>query len=112
MKRFEPKRVVVTDWGILETMNLMTEGSAPVQDATVALRALPREEDAAEVRAMISDPGAVFLRHTAGIEQFPGLNGVLDSFAFKNGFKEETLQLIHDRNGRAIFEIVRYRRDG
>jgi 4-amino-4-deoxy-L-arabinose transferase-like glycosyltransferase len=112
LKQFEPKRVVVTDWGILETINLVTEGSAPVQDASQALRTLPRKEAAEQLRAMISDPGAVFLRHTTGNEQFRGLNRTLDSFAAENGFEREILQLIHDRNGRAIFEIVRYRRNG
>jgi hypothetical protein len=112
LRQFAPKRVLVTDWGILETINLVTEGSAPVQDASEALRTLPHEEAATQLRAMISDPSAVFLRHTTGNEQFLGLNGKLDSFAIENGFEREILQLIHDRNGRAIFEVVRYRRNG
>jgi hypothetical protein len=112
LRHSDAERVWVGDWGILETVNLLTEGSSPVQDATGVIRSLDSSAGADEMLRMISQRRAVFLRHAAGAELWPGMNDRTDCFAQERGFNVEPLKIIQDRNGRSIFELIRYRRDG
>ena len=92
-----PSHVVyVTDWGILETVNLLSEGEVPVQDATAALP------------AMLADKNALFLTHAPAYEIWPAREQALREFAAPNGYRRELLMQVPDRNGRKIFEVSRY----
>jgi hypothetical protein len=53
-------------------------------------------------------PGAIFIRHTDDRQVFPGVNDRLRAGAAALGYAEDTLRVVHDDEGRAIFEIVRF----
>jgi hypothetical protein len=101
------KRIETADWGILETLNLVSEGELPVEDASAALRS----GDAGQIARKLAEPGALWVTHGNGYEIWPGVNATLDRLASGFGYSKELLQTIHDRNGRPIFDIFRFRRD-
>jgi hypothetical protein len=102
--------VFVSDWGILETLVLLSEGTLPLQGAIW----LP--QDAADAglqqRAdwMLAQPEHVFVSHTREKEIFTGSRDLLDRHAAARGYTREDLKTIYDRNGRPTFDLFRYRR--
>jgi hypothetical protein len=100
------KRIVTADWGILETLNLVSEGELPVEDASAALHA----GDAGPIAEKLAAPGVLWVTHGNGYEIWQGVNAALDRLASGLGYSKERLQTIHDRNGRPIFDIFRFRR--
>ena len=102
------KRVITCDWGILETLNLMSEGELPVEDASAALRQLTT--DNRQLTTRFDAPDALWVLHSSGREEWPGVNDALDRIAASAGYSKEVLESIQDRNGRPIFDIVRFRR--
>lgn len=104
-------RIVTGDWGILETLNLMSEGALPVEDASVLLRpGNPFPNAAAMLRERFAAPRTVWVLHSDTREEWTGVNAALAQAAATAGYSKEVLQTVHDRNGRAIFDIVRFRR--
>jgi len=99
--------IAVGDWGILETLNLISEGELPVTG-------VPRDPDAQTdvIPAMLAMPGVLWVVHNEAAEQWPGSKLALLKMAGKSGYSSELLQTIYDRNGRAIFEVFRFRRGG
>lgn len=108
--RLRVDRVFVLDWGMLETINLLSQGAIPVQEGFGVLAEPSSPGRRAFLEAMISDPDNVFVTHTPGREVYPGMSARLDAFAAAEGYRREPLQTIYDRNGRAIFDVYRFRR--
>ena len=100
--------IVIADWGILETLNLMSQGELPVVDASASLYPQPRPQS---VIPLLRRPGAIWVTHSAGREQWPGVNAALDVIAAEAGASKTLLHTVHDRNGRAIFDIFAFPRD-
>ena len=94
------ERVFVADWGILETVNLMTEGTVPVVGIG--------EPDIGA--ALFAQPNDVFVSHGAPFVQFPQIGAKLEQTATALGFERVPVAAVYDRNGRGIFEVFRYRR--
>ncbi len=100
------KHIEIVDWGILETLNLVSEGELPVEDASTLLRA----PDANEIARRLQEPETLWVTHGDGYEIWPGVSATLDRIASRLGYSKELLQTIHDRNGRPIFDIFGFRR--
>ncbi len=98
------------DWGILETLNLLSEGELPVQDASFALRPPNETQQIALLTRMLASPGALWVTHSAGAEQWTGVRLNLSRIAESLGYSQEVLHTVHDRHGRPIFDILRFRR--
>jgi hypothetical protein len=94
--------VYVADWGILETVNLMTEGSVPVV-------ALDRDST---VPALFAGANDIFVSHTQPFLQVPEINAQLEIIGRATGYQKQSIATIYDRNGRGIFELFRYRHAG
>jgi hypothetical protein len=103
-------KIFTADWGILETLNLMSEGELPLQDASYALRKDGQASNTQALEHLLATAGAVWVSHTPGNEQIPGVNQALDRAALRLGYSKEVLRTIQDRNGRPIFDIIRFRR--
>jgi len=101
MKLHAP-RVVIADWGILETINLLSEGETPV----IAFAA----DDVKTIERILSNPRHIFVAHTAPYAVLPQLRGALEDQARRQGYREVPIRSIQDRNGRSIFEIFRFRK--
>ena len=100
--------ILTADWGILETLNLVSEGDLPVQDASIAIRA----NDRAALQRLLAADRDIWVTHSRDYEQWPGQYDTLIRTAESLGYSQELLQTIHDRNGRPIFEIFRFRHAG
>lgn len=107
--RTRAKHILVADWGILETLNLLSAGSLPVVPVHHLLGPNPAPADRSQLLAVISDPAEVFVCHSAGNEVWPENSQRLTAFANGAGYQKELLETVYDRNGRAIFEVFRFR---
>jgi hypothetical protein len=94
--------IFIADWGILETLNLLSEGDTPVIAAEGA--------DSSTMNRMLENPAYVFVAHTAAFAIHPLARTALEATAQQTGYREERIDTIYDRNGRATFEIFRFRK--
>lgn len=106
------RRIAIADWGILETLNLMSEGELPIEGAGGGLRPDASAQDREEIANLLAAPDTIWVTHGEAVEQWPGSKAALLKTAAASGYSAELLQTIQDRNGRAIFEIFRFRHGG
>jgi hypothetical protein len=90
------------DWGFIETLNLISEGERPVFQIDAG--------DSAGLVRMIAAPDAVFVSHTPGFTFQPNLRAAVEDVARRQGFEEQSLATISDRNGRPTFDVFRFRK--
>jgi 4-amino-4-deoxy-L-arabinose transferase-like glycosyltransferase len=102
LARAKAPRIFIADWGIIEAINLLSEGETPVVGV--------EGNNAAARERMLSDPRNIFVAYISGNAVFPEVRGDLEDRARREGYKEEPIGAIHDRNGRIIFEIFRFRK--
>lgn len=102
LEKVRSARIYVIDWGIVETVNLLSDNSIPVQE--------PDWSSAAILPRMVSDPDAAFVAHTAGHAYFPQRRQMLEETAAAEGYEEVPVDIVYDRNGRARFDIFRFRK--
>jgi hypothetical protein len=97
------------DWGIMASLHLLNRGQLPLLVGSEQL-SHPEwsQQDRDQLRAMVSDPGHIFLTHAPGFEFFKGYTARLVSFANSAGFRRETLSVIPDTHGRPTFEVYRF----
>jgi hypothetical protein len=113
LQQARPDRVFVMDWGIYDALRLVGAGRLPLAAGgdPVSTEAI-REDDRHAVTDMLATPGALFVGHTDADEIIPGAAARLRRFAESAGYRKETVTLIKDRHGRAIFDVYRYRPAG
>jgi hypothetical protein len=95
-------RIVVADWGIIETMNLLSQGSLPIYMADLS-------SDEA-IRAQLRDPANLYVAHPQAIAFHPEERAALERVAAQEHYLREDIATIHDRNGRPAFDIFRFRK--
>ena len=110
--RLAPRHVVLTDWGLLNTIRLLDRGKLPIVDLSYLLdnRRPFSAADETILRDWLSQPGTVFAGHTDGNEILSGVNANLAAFTRDNNYEREVMETVYDRNGRAIFEVFGLRR--
>ena len=110
LERSTPHQVVLTDWGLLNTVRLLDRGKLPLVDLSFLLdsRRPFSAGDETILRYWLSQPGTVFAGHTDGNEMLPRVNANLAAFTRDNMYEKEMIETVYDRNGRAIFEIFRF----
>jgi hypothetical protein len=96
------RRIYVADWGILETMNLLSEGALPIRTAELS------SDDA--IRSMLRDERNVFVAHAKGAAIHPKEREALEDLARRDEYVEEPVATILDRNGRPAFDVFRFRK--
>jgi len=102
LARAKAPSIFIADWGMVETLNLLSEGETPVVEL---------DTNAAAARERIlSDPRNIFVAHTPDNAVFPETRVALEDRARREGYKEEPIGVIPDHNGRVIFEIFRFRK--
>jgi len=95
------KRVFVMDWGIIETINLLSEGQTPVLTMDVG--------DHDYQRRVFTDSRHYFVAHRRDQEIDPGIREDLDQAAKQDGYEEQPVETVFDSQDRPIFEIFKYR---
>jgi 4-amino-4-deoxy-L-arabinose transferase-like glycosyltransferase len=94
--------IYAADWGFIETLNLISEGDRPIFGVDGA--------DPATMGRMIAAPDAVFVSHTPVYTFHPELRAAVEDLARRQGFEEQHLATISDRNGRPTFDVFRFRK--
>ena len=96
------RRIYVADWGIIETINLLSEGALPMQQSDLS------SDDA--IRGMLRDSRNVFVAHARGAAMHPNERAALEDLAQRDEYIEEPVATIMDRNGRPAFDVFRFRK--
>jgi hypothetical protein len=96
------ERIFVADWGILETINLLSRGETPVINVD--------RNDQPGLRRMLQNPADVFVARPRELAVIPEIRAAVEEAARREGFVEELVSTIYDRNGRATFEVFRFRK--
>jgi hypothetical protein len=94
--------IYIVDWGIFETLNLLSANAVPL--------GAPDWTNAQTLRKIVSDPRAAFVAHTAIYTYFPQQRALLEDAAASEGYEEVPIEIIYDRNGRATFDVFRFRK--
>jgi hypothetical protein len=94
--------VFIGDWGFLETLNLLSEGTLPVASADTS--------DEAATLNMFAAGQSVFVFHTPAYAFQPELRTRIESAARSHGWEQQHLQTIYDQNGRPTFDVFRFRK--
>jgi len=94
--------IYIVDWGIFETLNLLSDNTMPFN--------APDWSNSQSLRKVVSDPRAAFVAHTAVYAYFPQQRAMLEDAAASEGYEEVPIEIIYDRNGRATFDVFRFRK--
>lgn len=100
--RYRAGQIGIVDWGYLSALRMMYEGDLKT---TVVSDILAKPTSAA---AMIASPDFVFIQHTDDKQLFTGVNDHLRSIALSLGYAEQVQRVVHDDEGRPVFEIFRF----
>ena len=56
----------------------------------------------------VTSPDFIFIEHTDEYQMFPGVNGQFRDAALALGYTEHVERVVHDNEGRPVFEIFRF----
>jgi hypothetical protein len=97
LEKSRPERIFIADWGIIETLSLLSEGRLPVYYA-----------DAARFTWNGANSGEVFVAHTPEFTFTPSVRAELAARASAQGLKEQTLTTVVDSKQRPTFEVFKF----
>ena len=102
--------IYVIDWGIFEPVDFLLQGKSHLSESyTLFIQATPDPGQRREIDAMLADPHALFVSHVRSREAFHGVTEHLETIAREEGYEEEPIRIVADRNGRPIFQVFRLR---
>jgi hypothetical protein len=99
------------DWGILDSLRLLNQGTLPLRvgtDQLLKTEWTPKDRELMD--SMISRPEHIFLGHKEGLEFYPGVNARLLHLAQAEDYQKEVIGEISDSHGRPTFEIFHFRK--
>jgi hypothetical protein len=110
MKDSPSSNVFCVDWGIVDSLRLLSRGRIPVRVGSDPVsKPELTAEDREIVRSWLKEPDHWFIAHTEGNEFFPGVNAKLVKLAGEMGYEREMLRIVGDRFGRNMFEVYHFR---
>jgi 4-amino-4-deoxy-L-arabinose transferase-like glycosyltransferase len=111
LRTIPASQVLVTDWGMFDSLKLLSHGALPLGHVVDQLRAPALSTVEREfLNGLFASPANLFVVHTPENEEFRGLGARLDELARKARFRKEVLCMVWDRHGRAIFQVQRYQK--
>ena len=109
MKAKPANNIFCVDWGMVDSMRLMSRGKLPLRVGTDPISKKGLEDADREYLARtISGTGHVFINHTKEFEFFAGVNDKLVKYAAGAGYRREILTTVPDSNGRPVYEVYRF----
>jgi hypothetical protein len=108
VSRTPATRIYVLDWGIMNVLRALGQGSLPLDFARDRLAEPLGEPKRAAALHMIKLEGAIFIDHTPGNAILPPVGGRLNAIAQQAGYRRQSLRVIDDRYGRPIFDVFRF----
>ena len=106
VKPLPMRNAYCADWGIADSLRLVSRGKIPVHDISGLLKTEGR--DAGLMTRIITEDAAVFITHASQFEFFPGAAQTLIREAAQRGYRPESLAIINDSFGRPTFEVLRF----
>lgn len=101
------------DWGYLNGLQMRYEGDLKLFTASDDVgKGVMSEEGRRQWLTMTSRADFVFIQHTDDNQMFPGVNDRFRDAALALGYTEHVDRVVHDNQGRPIFEIFRFVRTG
>jgi hypothetical protein len=95
---------------MLNTLRLLDQGRLPLlEEGALLSKQELSTEDKGILSALLAEPTTVFVGHIPEKELYAGVTARLDDFAGSKKFNKETLDVIQDRNGRAVFQIFHFK---
>ena len=105
------RRVYAADWGMGDALRLLLDDKTALGNAIEPFSRQEMDDDERRrVLERMARSDAVFVGYTGGNEMFPAAKRLLFRCAREAGFRREVLEVVHDRNGRPIFEVYKFRR--
>jgi len=109
LRRVPSTQVMPIDWGFFDSLRLLNAGKLPLRGGVDPLnKPVLNAHDRENVRKWLDTSDTIFIDHTRATEQFPGVSEHLQEVAQAAGFRRESLGVIPDGHGRAIYEVFRY----
>jgi 4-amino-4-deoxy-L-arabinose transferase-like glycosyltransferase len=109
MKNVPSSNVFCMDWGIMDSMRLLTRGKLPLRVGTDPInKAALDQADREFLARVIAGPGHVFINHTKNFEFFAGVNDKLVKYAADAGYRRELMAVIPDSHARPVYEVYRF----
>ena len=106
----DPGPLVVTlDWGMIDTLAFLHQGRVTLRIGDPPFMTdSPSENERKTIDWLLSYPGAIFVTHVPGRENFPAVRPHLDRAAADRGLRKEPIKIVPDSNGRPVFEVFRF----
>jgi 4-amino-4-deoxy-L-arabinose transferase-like glycosyltransferase len=94
------------DWGMVNLLAFSQKGHLDLHMADGSFQTDPPTQDQLrEIDWIFAQPGALFVDHLPGYENYPTVRPNLERAAAARGFHKEKQRIISDSNGRPVFEI-------
>jgi hypothetical protein len=97
LKQSHASQVLLPDWGVTDSLCVLNRDHPPVH---------PVEEP-----FVFSDTNAIWVDHTSGHEFSKGVHDRVLAAARNTGFEPVMLKTYYDRNGRAMFQSFKFRKN-
>jgi len=104
-----PTQLALVDWGTQDPLTFLNQDHP--SERVVDDPFLPPGEPEAQKKFdldLLADGGAIWVEYTPGNEITPGINDRLLQSARGAGFEPVPLEIFNDRNGRPIFQTLRF----
>jgi len=109
LRRVKAPVIYLDDWGMFDNLRLLDKGTLPLRVGNDPLSKPQLDaDDRQEVLRRLAEADALFVGHPDGAELFPGVNAKLRAMAAEAGYSQNRVAAIPDRNGRIIFEVLRF----
>ena len=109
MKGVSPSNVFCVDWGIMDSMRLLSRGKLPLRVGTDPITKPALDTADREFLARtIAGSGHIFINHSKDFEFFTGVNDKLVKYAAEAGYRREVMAVIPDSHGRPVYEVYRF----
>lgn len=100
--------VFTLDWGIVDVLAFAERGRLALHSAESPFRTeTPTADNLKEIDWILAQPGAVFVNHVPGFENWPEVRRNLDRMLAQRALRKEILTIVPDSNARPVFEIFR-----
>jgi hypothetical protein len=109
VSRYQNNWIGTVDWGYANGLRMWYGNDLKLFTATDQTRKPSMTDD--DRRAFLAElalPNAVFIQHTDDYQMYDNVNVQLRNAALALGYTEQVERVVHDNEGRAIFEIFRF----
>lgn len=108
VSRYKSGRIGAVDWGYFNILRMRYGAGLQIVPVNEYVATPASAGNRSKLLSLMDSPDMVFIRHTDPNEIFPGVNENLRAIALAAGYSEEILRVVHDNEGREVFEIFRF----